>query len=286
MGKLLFILGSLAVLLIGLNIFRHRARLRQITLDRLEEEPLRAPLPPGRLTGPLPSLSRHPLLPWLGGALLGLALNFLISLPLVFCLAFGFTVGIILTLLDSGRVAKLVQKLEFQLAEAIDMMIGALRAGMGSVDSLEHATRETPKPIRPVFEEFLGRLRLGEDPQEAVKGLQRRVPLEPFRLFAAALAVHWETGGNLAPNLAGVGRTVRDRVELSRRVRGQSTQARASVLAILLLSYFLGLIVWRSNTERMEGFLVSEAGQGLVAGAMFLQSIGLIWIGRMSRISF
>ena len=46
-----------------------------------------------------------------------------------------------------------------------------------------------------------------------------RVPLETFRLFAAALTVHQEVGGSLAPTLATVGRIIRDRIELTRRIR-------------------------------------------------------------------
>ena len=49
-------------------------------------------------------------------------------------------------------------------------------------------------------------------------------------LFAAALSVHWEVGGSLAPILATVGRTVRDRIELSRRISAMTTQARLSIV--------------------------------------------------------
>ena len=55
-----------------------------------------------------------------------------------------------------------------------------------------------------------------------------RVPLETFRLFSAALTVHQEVGGSLAPTLATVGRIIRDRIELTRRVRSLTVQSRAS----------------------------------------------------------
>ena len=63
-------------------------------------------------------------------------------------------------------------------------------------------------------------------PRAGYRGLTKRVPLETFLLFTSALTVHWETGGSLAPTLASVGRTIRDRIEIARRIRSNSAQSR------------------------------------------------------------
>src|SRR5438093_759703 len=83
-------------------------------------------------------------------------------------------------------------------------------------------------------------------PLAVLRALERRVPLETFRLFGAALAVHWEVGGSLAPILATVGRAVRDRIELARRINSLTTQARLSIGAVLGTTYFVALAVWRN----------------------------------------
>ena len=80
-------------------------------------------------------------------------------------------------------------------------MVGALGAGASVADAMENAMREPASPLRPQLEEVIGRIRLGDDPPAAYRGLAQRVPLETFLLFCSALAVQSETGGSLAPTL-------------------------------------------------------------------------------------
>lgn len=286
MTTFLFAVFGLVLLLGIILVFFQRTRLRSLSLGRLEKVEKAVKKTPLTAPGRLSSLSRHYLLPWVLGAVLGAVFYLVAGLPELFCVVFGGILGIFLTLLDGMRVAKATHKLQVQLAEGIDLMVGALRAGLGAVDSIGRAAREVKPPLRGLLQELLGRLRLGEDPQAVVRVLQERVPLESYRLFGSALSVHWEIGGSLGPTLAGVGRTIRDRVELSRRVRSQGTQAKASVFVILSVSYFLGFMSWRSDPGRMEAFIGSPTGGKLTAGVLLLQAIGILWISKMSKIRF
>lgn len=127
---------------------------------------------------------------------------------------------------------------------------------------------------------------MGDDPRTVFRALANQVPLETFLLFTSALSVHWEVGGSLAPTLATVGRTIRDRIELSRRVRAMSAQSRVSTVAVLCTTYFIGLIMWRSDPERMEDFVSTEMGGMLVAGVVMMQAVGIVWIAAMSKVKF
>ena len=151
---------------------------------------------------------------------------------------------------------------------------------------MQNAAQEAKNPLRPQLEELLGRIRYGDDPQTVLRALEARVPLETFRLFASALSVHWETGGSLAPTLATVGKVIRDRIEVNRRIRSLTGQARASTLAVLLVTYFLFLIIWRNDPERMRQFLATTIGKGMVAGTVVLQAIGIVWASFLSRLKY
>ena len=128
-----------------------------------------------------------------------------------------------------------------------------------------------------------GRIRLGDDPRVAVSELQVHVPLETFRLFATSLAIHWEVGGSLATTLTTVGRTVRDRIEVSRRIRAQGVESHASVAVVLIIAYVLAFLMWRTNPDRLDAFVRSSVGTTLVAAVIALQAIGLVWMSRLSR---
>lgn len=230
------------------------------------------------------ALRRHRLLPWIAAVVLSFTLYFAFGMRVMFVVTFGMILGTLTALVESFAAERRVLALETQLAEAIDLIVGSLRAGGSVMQALESALSEAQQPIRAELDEVVGRIRLGDDPRHVLLAFAARVPLETFQLFSTALIVHSEVGGSLAPVLATVGRTIRDRIELSRRVRSQTTQAQLSVVSMLLISYFIAAIMWRTNPQRMESFLATDLGGGLFAGAVLLQTIGLLMMRRISQI--
>lgn len=221
--------------------------------------------------------------PW-AAALLTAAVMTMLGLATPLPFSFAALAGVGVWLLESYWAERQVDRMESQLADAIDLMVGSLRAGAALLASLDAALREAGEPFAGELNETIGRMRLGEDPAEAIGAMARRVPLETFRFFAVSVAVHWETGGSLATTLTSVARTIRERVEMARRVRAQSVEANISVLAVMLISYGVALMMWRSNPETVSGFMTSTAGAWILAGCVFLQAVGAFWITTMSRV--
>jgi tight adherence protein B len=100
------------------------------------------------------------------------------------------------------------------------------------------------------------------------------------------LAVHWEVGGRLTSTLTAVGRTVRDRIEISRRIQSNSAQSQFSTIAIIGLTYFIAAIVWRNGPDQMAEFVTSSVGSWFVAGSVVLQAIGIVWMNFISKARF
>jgi tight adherence protein B len=188
--------------------------------------------------------------------------------------------------LETYLAQRRASRLETQLADAIDLMIGALGAGTGVSNAMSAAAEETRQPLKDQLDDLLGRIRLGDNAQQVFRGLAESVPLETFTLFATSLAVHWEVGGSLTPTLAMVGRTIRDRIEIARRIRSNTAQSQLSTVFILLLTYFIAAIVWRNNPEQMQAFVRTEIGSYFVAGSMVLQCAGIVWMNWISKARF
>jgi Flp pilus assembly protein TadB len=280
------------VILIGAGLLLHLVRnftIRQQALGRLSEGLVPAPadglaaLPSVRMR---PFARRYRGLPWLLGLATGLGLYFLAHVGWMFSVALGLIVLLLGTQLANYLVERRRFLIEMQLADAIDLMISALRAGVSVQRAIEVATDESPRPLQPQLAEVIARIRYGDAPRSALQGLMDRVPLESFRLFTSALIVHWQVGGSLAPTLASVGKIIRDRVETARRIRGSAMQARLSTLLVLLVIYFIAFIMWRNDPDRMRQFLSTAVGQGLAAITILLQALGILWSARMSRMSY
>src|SRR5262245_3655677 len=263
--------------------YRHHLQLRRLARQRLAAGVHEStPVAPPALTRPF--VERHRVMPWLLGIALAAGVALVPQWNLLFAVAFGLILALMLDQFDQFRVDRRQLLIESQLADAIDMMVGSLRAGASVLIALESAADESLVPLQPQLAEVLGRIRFGDNPETALAGLSRRVRLETFDLFVSALTVQWEVGGSLASTLASVGKAVRERIELARLVRSMTAQSRLSTTASLALTYFIGLIIWRADPERMEAFLRTSMGSTLAALAMLLQAVGVVWAARMSRI--
>ena len=271
-------LGAVVLLL----LYARSRRIRQIALERISEAPVVEEVIEVSTQSRLVRNHR-----WLGLLTGVLACGLLRSgweLDWIYCISLGIIVGVIVFLIEGWRSGQKILRLESQLADAIDLMVGSLNAGSSAIDAMGSAAQEAGRPLRGLLDEIAGRVRMGDNPQALLSELAERVPLQTFRLFCFTISVHWEVGGSLAPILSGVGRSVRDRIELSRRIRSQRANAQMSVIGILLISYFVALVMWKTNPERTRMFLETNVGSTLVALSVVLQAIGMVWMTRLSRV--
>jgi len=224
--------------------------------------------------------------PWTVGVIIALVVWFVLRWPLQYVLAIGAVVSLLLNQLESFLHTRRIAKLERQLADAIDIMVGAVSAGAALGPAMDAATLETDRPLKPYLQEIAGRIRLGDDPASVFRSLADRVQLETFLLFSSSLAVHFEVGGRLAPTLATVGRTIRDRIEITRRIQSNIAQSQFSTFAILGLIYLIAVIVWRNGPEPMVEFVTSTVGSWFIAGSIIMQALGIAWMNFISKPKF
>ncbi len=282
-------IAVIAMVAAGVGIFyalRHQ-RLLRLTRERLTgrftvEEPEVAAK--SRAAGRI--LQRRRCLPWTFGVVVTLVLHYALGIRWMYGGAFGLLVSLLGTQIEGMLVERRTYKIETQVADAIDLMVGGLRAGAGVLNSLENAALETRQPLRDQLEEIVGRIRLGDDARDVFQALAARVPLETFMLFSSALSVHWEVGGSLAPTLATVGRTIRDRIELTRRIRSMTAQSRMSTIGVMIATYAIAAIMWSNDPERMQHFVISDVGSFFTASAVVLQGVGIVWSSAIARIKF
>ncbi|MBV9124830.1 MAG: type II secretion system F family protein [Planctomycetes bacterium] len=282
----IFFLISLPFALAGVVYLWRRIRIQEMGRQRLAEPEALPSEAPERASSARPFIQRYPLVPWAAALVLAGVAYYFVGLPFAFAAAFGLVAGLLGGQLESFLATGATYRIEQQLGDAIDLMVAALRAGAGALSALDSAAREARRPLKEQLEEVLGRIRYGDDPQAVFRALEQRVPLETFRLFASALSVHWETGGSLAPTLATVGRVIRDRIEVNRRIRSLTAQARVSTISILGVTYFLAVLIWRNDPERMRQFLSTAIGRNLAAGAIVLQAVGIVWSAALSRLKY
>ena len=221
------------------RLARHRD---EVEVERLE---LEAEMEEGRVAS---VLERRAWPLWVGG-LGAFALGHLaFGLTPVVAFALGVFGGVIGWRLEERRVDRLALKLETSLADAVDLVVSSVRSGGTIVDAIGQAAERTDGIVGDELTEVVERLRIGQSARDVLAELRARIPLDSFRLFTFTIGTNWEGGAGHAHALSSVGRAIRDRVALRRRLRTQTVETEVSVVGVLALTYGLAYLVAHSSS--------------------------------------
>ena len=136
-------------------------------------------------------------MPWVFSAAVAGGLWFVLGLRPLYHATAGLVVGLLGWQLEAMFAEHRVQKIEVQLADAIDLMVGALRTGAGLTKALESAVYESRPPLREQLDEVAGRIHFGDDPQVAFRSsTERRSARDLFAIFLGPLG---SLGGRRQP---------------------------------------------------------------------------------------
>jgi tight adherence protein B len=121
-----------------------------------------------------------------------------------------------------------------QLPDALSMITSALRAGHSFQSALTVVSSEMPNPIAIEFASMVKDINLGIPVRESLARMVLKLDTLPdVRMFATAVAIQREAGGNLAEVLENLGYTIRERFKLKGQIAALTGQSR-------LTGYVLG----------------------------------------------
>jgi tight adherence protein B len=184
------------------------------------------------------------------------------------------------------RTRKRLKALEAQLAEAIDLLVGSLRAGHGFLQGLESVSREIGNPMRKELAGVLEQVNVGVNPIDALQAMTERVPSYDLALMVAAITVQRQTGGNLAEVLENLAATVRER----RRVRGEvhalTTGPRVSGYVLAAIPFLLFLYFLTVSSDYRDIMLGTTYGKMLLGVAAVWSSIGFFFSNKMAKVEY
>lgn len=230
-----------------------------------------------------PFARRHYWIAWLVAVAVGMLLVLVLSWPINIAVGLALSVALMGLEVDAWIYEWRQSRVETQLADALDVVVASLSSGASLQRSLADAAEYSPQPLKKELQVTVARLNLGNSPQEVFISLSRRIPTETFQLLATALIVNWEVGGGLAETLAGLGRTVRDRIAISRQVRTLSTQGRLTTVTVIIVVWFMAAMMWQAEPGRFVGFVNSLTGSWLITICLLLQGLGIALVSRISR---
>jgi tight adherence protein B len=168
---------------------------------------------------------------------------------------------------------------EEQLPDALMMLAGGMRAGVGLSSAIGQLVAEAQSPLSQEFSLMLREQRMGVTLEQALTNLNRRVPTQTTVLVVSAMRVATETGGGLAETLERTAHTIRSRLQMESKIGALTAQGKLQAWVVGLLPLVLMAILNRMEPEAMAMLWNTRIGWGTLVVIAFLEFMG-IWIIR------
>ena len=177
-----------------------------------------------------------------------------------------------------------LKRFKSQLADTLQLMAGALSAGLSLAQATDTVVREGTDPMAGEFRRALVETRLGVEIEDALAGVADRMQSVDFEWVVMAIRIQREVGGNLSELLHKVAETIREREYLERQVLTLSAEGRLSVwiLGGLPPAFMLYLAV--ANPAYLAPMFNHPIGWVMLTVMAVLLVVGIFWMKKLVKV--
>ncbi len=166
-------------------------------------------------------------------------------------------------------------------ADAIDVMVRALKAGLPVSESMKIIASESGPPVGPEFLEVVEGQRIGITIDQGIERMVERVPLSEVNFLAIVMTIQSKTGGNLSEALTNLSRVLRDRKKMKQKIRSVSQEAKSSAAIIGSLPFVIMGALTVLNPHYMSPLFETSLGNIFLVGSATWMSIGVLVMKKM-----
>ena len=168
-----------------------------------------------------------------------------------------------------------------QLADNVQIIASAMRAGHSFVGALSVVVEEAAEPSRREFVRVVNDERLGKPIEQAFTELAHRMRNDELDHVGLVARLQTQTGGNTAEVLDRLVETLRSRAELRRLVRTLTAQGRLGGWVVSALPLILLLAMTLLSPTYAEKIFDTESGHVMLAISAALIGMGTLAIRRI-----
>jgi len=216
--------------------------------------------------------------------------RWLVALPLpagllvapAITLAVGAGLAVALVVARCRRRAQLVESRRLASVDVVYALAAELRSGRPPAQALD-AVAEVAGPLSGALQDAAAAARAGADAAEELRVVAETPGCSALRGVAAAWRVTQDAGGPVADVLDRLGRALDASAE--RRLALDAALAAPRATAVLLAALpLLGVALGESvGAHPVTLLLHRPVGWALLAGAVLLDGVGVLWVSRLAR---
>jgi tight adherence protein B len=196
----------------------------------------------------------------------------------------GLGVPVVARIVVKAKLRRQRKLFEEQLADHLQVVASAMRAGHSLAGALDTSLEDAPEPTREQFGRAVSDERLGVPLEEALAGIARRMRSLEMEHIALVAMLQRQTGGNAAEIFDRVIETIRERQELRRMVQGLTAQGRLSRWVMTAIPFALLGMIGLLNPEYLEPLFTRPEGKAMVLIGLAMIAAGSYAIKRIVEI--
>jgi tight adherence protein B len=194
---------------------------------------------------------------------------------------FALVAPVVACLVVSARANASRREFDAQLADNLQVVASAMRAGQTFVGALAVAVEDAMEPAKRELRRVVTDERLGVPLDEALGRAARRMRSEELEYVGVVATLQRETGGSTAEVLDRVTQTIRERSELKRLVRGLTAQGRLGGKVVTAIPVGLTVIFLVTRPGYFSPMLQSSFGVVCIVAAVTMTAAGWIAIRKI-----
>jgi tight adherence protein B len=195
--------------------------------------------------------------------------------------AFGFPRWL-LSFLRKRREAKFIDG----LADAVDIIVRGVKAGLPLGDCIRMITMESSEPLKTEFRLIMETQAIGMPLGEACGKLYERTPLPEANFFGIVVAIQQKAGGNLSEALGNLSKVLRDRKKMRAKIQAMSQEAKASAAIIGALPIAVMILVYITSPQYISLLFTHPTGHIMLAGSAVWMTMGVLVMKKMINFDF
>lgn len=219
----------------------------------------------------------------IAGAATFATMTFVATEDMLAALLVGILVVVAGLVLVVGVAHWKVRQFQQQMPLALDLMAGAVAAGDSLSEAVALLATTLQEPARTEFRRCKNQMEMGLSLRSVMQSLAGRIGTIEVRLLSATLAVHRDTGGQLAETLKRMAKVIRARFDYERHLKTATGIGRISALVVVVLAWLLFGYLLIIKPEYGRPLLEQPLGQQMLLAALGLEVLGILWVLALVR---
>lgn len=177
--------------------------------------------------------------------------------------------------------ANRLELFENNFPATLDKMVSSSKAGLSLIQIFEVIAKFDVPPASQEFGRGVQDYKLGKDLPEVIQEMEQRIGGRLFGLFATAILISRDKGGNLPEALHTMSQSFKEIMRLNEKVTTASAEGRKGARVISLMPIFIFVFVSMTQPSIIETLTSNFIGWTIITVAAAFYLSGVYWMRKV-----